>query len=386
MTSTLDPFVAAAAELVRLDPTPRRPTVTEIESYLAGADGHRDDAGRSSKLVTGGAFVFDAPAAPPAVWGEGERIVWASGESLFIVGPTGVGKSTLVAQLVAGLVGLLDGVLDLPVRPIDGTVLYLAMDRPAQLQRLLARLFGQFPDARQVLDERLVIWRGPLPHTLNTRPEVLLEVCEHADAKTVIIDSLKDAAVKLTDDEAGGNINRALQLVVAEGIEAACLHHDRKATEGNRAPKAIDDVYGSALITAGAGSVIALHGQPGDAVVELRHLKQPLQDIGPLRVEHDPHTGLSSVVENFDPLRWLRGKPQGGTVIEAARLLFNREAPTANEQAKARRRLDGLVRAGLVVREEASRGGSGGTRPVRYRAVEHILEASTEAFTQGSAA
>src|SRR5688500_9512898 len=43
---------------------------------------------------------------------------------------------------------------------------------------------------------------------------------------------------------------------------------------------------------AGAGSVILLWGEPGGALVDLTHLKQPAGDVGPLRVFHDHATGI----------------------------------------------------------------------------------------------
>ena len=63
-------------------------------------------------------------------------------------------------------------------------------------------------------------------------------------ASVVIVDSLKDAAVELPDDEVGALWNRAVQTTLAAGVEVLVLHHQRKGQQGSR-PKAIDDVYGS---------------------------------------------------------------------------------------------------------------------------------------------
>ncbi len=65
-------------------------------------------------------------------------IGWVEGEALLIVGPSGVGKTTLTGQLVRARMGLGDGlVLGMPVSP-GRRVLYLAMDRPAQIARATA--------------------------------------------------------------------------------------------------------------------------------------------------------------------------------------------------------------------------------------------------------
>jgi hypothetical protein len=53
-----------------------------------------------------------------------------------ISGPQGVGKTTILQQLVLGVVGLRDEVLGIPIKPVDDRpVLYLALDRPEQIAR-----------------------------------------------------------------------------------------------------------------------------------------------------------------------------------------------------------------------------------------------------------
>ena len=74
------------------------------------------------------------------------------------------------------------------------------------------------------------------------------------------------------------------------------MHHGRKANADNKKPNTLDDVYGSAWLTAGMGSVICLWGKPGDSLVELTHLKQPAEAVGPMMVLHDHATGRSTAV------------------------------------------------------------------------------------------
>jgi hypothetical protein len=82
-------------------------------------------------MVDGAPFVLDAPTTVPCIWGRGDEVIWAGGESLTIAGPPGVGKTTLSGQLVRARLGLLGTLLGYPVEPTSGRVLYLAMDRPA---------------------------------------------------------------------------------------------------------------------------------------------------------------------------------------------------------------------------------------------------------------
>ncbi len=231
------------------------------------------------RLVRGGSFVLDQPREVPALWGAGDRVLWARGEALMIVGPAGVGKTTLAQQVVIARLGLTSEVLDLPVEPTSSRVLYLACDRPPQIARSLARMVR--PCDRELLDDRLMVWKGPPPLDFARHPDTLLDMAQSAQADTVVIDSLKDVALKLTDDEAGSGYNSARQRALAEGVDLIELHHQRKAGSGLAGkPNSLADVYGSVWITAGAGSVLLVWGEAGDSVVQVTHLKQPAEDVG----------------------------------------------------------------------------------------------------------
>lgn len=327
------------------------PAETQESSAEEAADAVAEEywVGRT---VAGGSFVLDAPEIPPAIWGEGEAIGWAQGEALMICGPAGVGKTTLVVQLVAARMGIGPRqVLGMRVRPGSARTLYLAMDRPPQIARAMARLFTT--DHRDALDEKLIVWKGPPPYDLAKRPETLLQMCEFAGADTVVIDSLKDAVLKLSDDEAGGGYNKARQRALVAGVEVIEQHHQRKAGGDNKKPSKLDDVYGSTWITAGAGSVFVLWGEPGDPVVELIHLKQPMEQVGPYMVLHDHKAGTSQIHHQADLLTMARYQRHVGLNARlAAAALFSTEKPTEAQIQKARRKLASLVDAGhLVMRD-----------------------------------
>lgn len=352
-------------------------TGTDIDQAIGDARASLDQLAATAtrtteRLIGGGAFLHDQPTEPPAIWGSGTEVLWAQGESLLLVGPTGVGKTTIAAQLLEGL--LIGGdLLGWPVTPTDGRVLYLAMDRPAQIARALHRTLGHID--RATLDERLAVWKGPLPNDLGTHPDTLATLARNAGATTVIIDSLKDAAVKLNTDEVGGNLNRALQHCLAEGIDVLASHHHRKAERGtSRAPTTVDELFGSSLIASGAGSVIQLWGAPGDLVVDLTHLKQPAEQVGPLKIAHDHQAGRTTVTRGFDPVAAIRNAPRGLTTIDVARLMHERptgEVPE-NERRKTLRKLTGLERKGLIHSpHEPGHDAQGHLEARRWYAVEH---------------
>ena len=323
-------------------------------------------------FVDGATFVLDAPANPVAIWGSGQSVLWSAGEPLLINGPTGLGKTTLAQQLVRSRLGLTPSLLGLPVAPSTRRVLYLAADRPAQAARSFRRMVRE--DDRAVLAERLRVWRGPLPADLGRHPETLLELAGRAEADTVVIDSLKDVAVKLSDDEVGARVNQAMQLCAVDGVEVCALHHQRKGQAGGGKPRHIDDVYGSTWLTAGAGSVLLLWGEAGDPLVELSHLKQPAEPVGPWMLLHDHENGRTVIHEGVDVWELVRTARHGVTAQDAAKALFSTQDPKPNEVEKGRRKLERLVRDGLATRLDGSSGGVSGGRSARYYAAALLEE------------
>lgn len=332
------------------------------EWFAARGDGPPEpepepDAEDLSMFVGGGSFFHDVPTNPESVWGDGGDVLWAKGEALIITGPQGTGKTTLAMQVVRARLGLQSHVLGLPVETETRRVLYLTMDRPAQAQRAGNRIFRN--DDQKFLNENLVIWKGPPPRDMAKNPGILLTMCQKAGAGTVIVDSLKDAAIGLSNDEVGAGYNRARQKALVEGIEVLELHHPVKNSANGGEPKELKDVYGSTWITSGAGSVISLYGNAGDPIVAFRHLKQPMNEIGPYQVAHEHTTGCTTIHHATDLVAMVRAThAEGLTVKAAAAGLFDTQKPTGAEVEKARRRLGELVRAGALVELTGQRGGT----------------------------
>jgi AAA domain len=315
-----------------------------------------DEQERGYSFTPGGVFVLDAPLLPPAIWGRGGEVLWAEGESLMPTGPVGAGKTTLAGQLAAARLGVLDKVLGFEVTPGDGNVLYLAMDRPSQIRRSLRRLFGD--QHRGLLDDKLKVWSGPPPLDMARYTGLLTEIANDAGADTVVIDSLKDAAIGLTDDEVGAGYNRARQTALRAGIQLLELHHQIKRGPGGGIPDALADVYGSTWLAAGAGSVVLLWGAAGDPIVQLKHLKQPAEEVGPLLIRHDHDTGLSEVWHATDLFAIASSRREGLTAKAATRVLFSTDQPTSAQVERARRKLDKLVASGLLCRRGGAAGGN----------------------------
>jgi hypothetical protein len=306
-------------------------------------------AERKARVRPGGSFILDEPDQIPAVWGDGERVLWAEGEGLMITGHQGVGKTTVAQQLVLARLGIRgSSFLGLPVARSKGRVVYLAMDRPRQAARSFRRMVSEFD--RAGLDAQLVVWRGPLPCNPLDGSEALAdfidEICEGAD--TVVIDSVKDLAPGISKDEVGAALNSAWQEIIARDIELLLLHHERKAPTDSKRTHKLDDVYGSTWLTSGLGSVIVLDGDPGDPTLELVHLKQPADPVGPLKIRHDHTAGLTVALESLPTVVDLvnMAGDVGLTKFDLAAYIFGRTG-TADLQ-RAGRQLNKLVDSGLA--------------------------------------
>jgi Domain of unknown function (DUF3854)/AAA domain len=263
-----------------------------LDNYL---DPETAPAGRG--WVDGGTFLFDIPTGTPAVWGDDRHVLWAEGESLLIAGPQGVRKTTTAGHLGCGLAGVpgFEEVYGKPVARAKGKIVYLALDRPRQIARCLRRLCPE--EYRELLEAKLDFWQGGLPFNVlkEENDDALADWLLERGASHLIVDSLKDVAGRLSDEEVGAKLNAIFQRCITAGIEVCILHHNRKANADNKRPKALADVHGSENLTRGVGSVVCLFGAAGDQEIELSHLKQPAEVVGPLVLYFDDETGRGSI-------------------------------------------------------------------------------------------
>lgn len=261
----------------------------------------------TESIYPAGDWALEEKTTPRMVMGRGSEILWADEESFIIVGDTGYGKSTLTQNIIKASVGLSPEVLGMEVRQFD-RILYIAADRPPQIKASMARMIDQ--QTRECWNTKVLIHEGPIGFAVNKDPEKLVSFAamprDHwggRAAEMLVIDSLKDIASAISDDEQGMQYNIALQNVCREGIQLLGTHHPRKAPTKQQKSKepeepTLDDVYGSKFITAGAGSVLMLHDRQREGV-QLTHLKAPAGVIEFPRIRFDGQTGsVIRVVSN----------------------------------------------------------------------------------------
>jgi replicative DNA helicase len=317
--------------------------------------------------VAGGTFALDdARHGADTLWGEDENVLWSAGESLMIFGPQGTVKTTLMQRLALHRVGLLGGpLLGFPVRIEAGfkPFLYLAMDRPRQAARSIRRMVRE--DQRELLNERLIAWKGPLPFNVAAEPDRLATWAAEFGVGGIAVDSLKDLAPGLSKDEVGAAINIAFQSCTAGGIEVLMAHHPRKGNSDDREPSNLDGVYGSTWLTAGCGSVICIWGEAGDRILRMKHLKQPLEPVGPFRIAVDHVHGQVSRTTADDALGLLREAGVEGLTAEDLAVAVRGGTKDADLRW-AQRQLADLVKRGLASRWSGTREAGHGQHPDRF--------------------
>jgi hypothetical protein len=344
----------ASTEIYVLDEDLADPIALDTDAEEAAAS----TAAADNNAIDGARFILDQPEGMPSIWGRGSHVLWARGEALMIAGGQGLGKTTLAGQVTAGLLGIGDHtVLGLPVTDLGCRILYLAMDRPRQIARSLRRQFG--PGDRAVLSERLVVWEGPPPRDLAANPALLARMAAYYQAGVVIVDSLKDAAVRLSEDAVGAQWNRARQHLLAQGCQLLELHHSTKRGPAGAPISSVADVYGSTWLTSGCGSIILLAGEPGDPIVSFRHVKQPAEEVGPWQLLHDQRAGHLCVDFQIDLVDLVKSTGVDGLTAKAAATAITGKAnPSRAEVEKARRKLDQKAEDGVLVRVGGGRGGN----------------------------
>ncbi len=254
------------------------------------------------KVFPAGSWALDEVTAGRAVVGQGQRILWAKGETLFIVGDTGHGKSTVTQNTMRANIGLIPTILGLEAIPFK-SILYIAADRPAQIKASLKRMVND--TNRDIWDRHVVVHEGPPGFAINDEPLKLLpfirELSEHMDREPfdcVVMDSLKDLVSQMDENTDGIHINQALQSVCQQDIQVLVDIHPRKMGSGRDKERnpVLDDVGGNKNITAGAGSVLFI-GAPVEGAHPLYHLKSPSERIEGLAIRYDKPSGDISYTE-----------------------------------------------------------------------------------------
>lgn len=284
----------------------------------------------SDQAFDGVAFLESGIDAEP-LWGVGQQALMAPGQGSMVFGTDGAGKSTIMQQFTLARTGLGDDeVLGFPVVQSDQPILYLALDRPEQIRRSIARMVDLTdPAVRDRLKRKVIVWRGALPFHCDLDPKAFADWVMQIggdDLGLVVADSVKDMVSSCTEDSAGMGFNDTVQHITTRGVEFACCHHNRKPNATNARPRKLADVYGSRWLTAGLGSVLNIW-KLDDQRRELTQLKTPYgSPVDPVEYTDDYMRGVSQTTGNWTDVlvsALVAAGEHGLTDVEAVAGTFN---------------------------------------------------------------
>lgn len=221
--------------------------------------------------------ITEAIAARPKrrpVWGRR----WASGQGAMVVGWDGSGKTTLALSLTLGLLDHPEfrSVLGETVTPLDGELLYLALDRPSQWTERFQSMVSS-DDVDRYCRGRLKV-EFQVPPRAKESAHSFADWVVASEARVVVLDNARNVFGNLAETGRATEAGNAASLLVAEGVEVLYLNHPKDDGSIPLGERGLDHSYGGSNVYHGLGTVVSLRkmGQSRDgARIVLREHKLP---------------------------------------------------------------------------------------------------------------
>lgn len=264
----------------------------------------------------------DVQIAPKQIWGFDEfnkaevKVEWVmeglleqNGMIVVVSGP-GVGKTQLSLQFAISCVLGRDFLKWKPTR--KQRILFLSLEMGhAALKHFTSDMAQRYSETDlEELDRHLKIAPigEPLPLDNELGRTWLDAIIEEYKPDGIIIDSMgKVSNSSLTDEEKIKTLNAFYaRLKKKYGVFIFFIHHNRKATDNNKKPTTLDDVYGNQYIAAETSTALNLWRtkdmRGSEPVIEITELKNRLSRMGkPFNVVRGEHLFFEMTDPLIDP-------------------------------------------------------------------------------------
>lgn len=202
---------------------------------------------------------------------------------MLLSGSPGVGKTQLASQLLYSLSTGNSFLGRSVTRPFSTMFLSLEM-KQLELQYFFQyQVRGLTGDQIQKWNEMMNIF-DPMQESLDTYGELI----RLYNPEVVVIDSVSELAQEDMKENEARKITRWWDKIRYDTDTAlVVLHHDRKPTADNKAPKALGDVYGSYLFTKVPETVVTLWEDTKEEKMQLIPLKTRMAKKVPLDIYRD---------------------------------------------------------------------------------------------------
>jgi len=211
--------------------------------------------------------------------------------AMLLAGPPGVGKTQLGLNFAHGLA---TGTETLGMAAADPCkILFVSAEMGiADLKYFTEQMAPRYKEHDELLRENFLVLPLGEPFYLNSPKgqDQLCRITESLNIEGIVFDSLGSATSKsLSDEEATKGVLDFLDRYRKNlGVFTWFIHHNRKASETNKEPSGLADIFGSQYITARSTSVVSLW--PTSGSIKVRELKIRLApEKEPWYIKRTPH-------------------------------------------------------------------------------------------------
>lgn len=269
-------YLLAEAEL---DPLEIVSCLFEIDNRIKKFVGREDQLRRLSEIASIASFkveraLYVSVYSPKEILNHTLELEWVipgllhSTGQMIITGQPGVGKTQLCFDIAYRLCTGLQILGKELTRPYKVVFLSLEMD-VTELKYIFAHQANDFKE-HGLWNENLYVISPDIDANLGTFEKTLKDI----NPDVLIIDSVSELATDdLTEKEAREIMRWMKKIRKKYTVGVVAIHHNRKASDANKKPKKLGDLYGSYLFAKATETVLSMWQEEGRDLIELDALK-----------------------------------------------------------------------------------------------------------------